>query len=119
MYSIKNMSFKDYIKDRTYLYFKPLSAILCCIKIKNRNDFKKLRYTGLRYIEIKNNMFIEQECNCPINIFTDNIVKTLKKQDFSYTQEVESVCEHILISKVETVNVLSSRDIELIRRRHA
>ena len=114
MYSIKNMSFKDYIKDRTYLYFKPLSAILCCIKIKNRNDFKKLRYIG-----IESNMFIEQECNCPINIFTDNIVKTLKKQDFSYTQEVESVCEHILISKVETVNVLSSRDIELIRRRHA
>lgn len=114
MYSIKNMSFKDYIKDRTYLYFKPLSAILCCIKIKNRNDF-----TELRYIKIKNNMFIEQECNCPINIFTDNIVKTLKKQDFSYTQEVESVCEYILISKVETVNVLSSRDIELIRRRHA
>ena len=98
MYSIKNMSFKDYIKDRTYLYFKPLNTILCCIKIKNPT-------------------VTEQKCNCPIDIFTDNIIKTLKKQDFSY--RVEYGYEHIITSKVKTVNILSLKDIELIRHRYA
>ena len=98
MYSIENISLKNYIKDRTYLYFRPLNAILCCFKIKKPN-------------------INDNQCDCPINVFTDTVIETLNKRHYSHI--IEYNYGHIIASKVETVNILSLSDIELIRQRYA
>ena len=92
MYTIDNMSIKNYIKDRVYLYFKPL---LCCINLS----------------------WFKSKGSCHSCVFTDNIVDTLKTHTFDVNST--QVYNYDRSPKVEVVSVFSPVNIDIIRKRYA
>lgn len=95
MFTIDNMTVKEFIKDRTYLYFKPL---LCCMNISRPKNQQHCEY-------------------CRIDIFTDSIIETLQSHHFeafaipNYRVEVSP--------KIETFNVLYGSPFDIIRKEYA
>jgi len=93
MFKIDNMSVKNYIINRVYIFFKPL---LCC------TDFGK--------------KYEKSTCEvCPVEVFSDKIITLLEAQEPLQVIELSSV--DMMISKSSQMDILSPEYISLIKNK--
>jgi len=94
MFRIDNMSVKDYITDRVYIFFKPL---LCC------SDFGK--------------KYEKSTCEiCAVEVFTENIISILESEPILKPRE-KSLNMNMSILESIKVDIFPPHYVELIKNR--
>lgn len=101
MITIDNMTIKEYFRDRTFIFFKPLIDLLAYKKsFINEQD-----NSGETY-------FIAE-----MTVFSDKVIDTIKKHNSLHTPISNTTCSNDLTHSVNLKSLFNNTSIEILKNK--